>query len=87
MTMTDAKMKLNMRDNTTRLSVMSLNINGLSNEKKREKTYLRKFKIKIQIQYFYKKHTQQKKILKNGKKNGMGNLFGILEKQLLPMFE
>ena len=37
MTMTDAKMKLNMRDNTTRLSVMSLNINGLSNEKKEKK--------------------------------------------------
>ena len=37
MTMTDAKMKLNMRDNTTQLSVMSLNINGLSNEKKEKK--------------------------------------------------
>ena len=37
MTMTDTKKKLNTTDNSTQLSVLSLNINGLSNEKKRKK--------------------------------------------------
>ena len=77
MTMTDTKTKLNMTDNTTRLSVLPLNINGLSNNEKRKNLFEKIQNKNIDIVLLQETHSTKES---NGKKNGMGNPFGILEK-------
>ena len=75
--MTNTKTKLNMTDITTRLSVLPLNINGLSNNKKRKNLFEKIQNKNIDIVLLQETHSTKES---NGKKNGMGSPFGILEK-------
>ena len=58
-----------MTDNITKLSVLSLNINSFSEDKKRSKLF-EKLANKNVISFFYKKLILPKKQQINGKKNG-----------------
>ena len=74
MTMTDTKTKLNMTDNTTRLSVLSLNINGLSNEKKRKSLFEKIQNKNIDIALLQETHSIKENI-KNWEKEWDGKSF------------